>query len=361
MPIGPSHGSRGGFSGGSRSSGGHSSGSRSGGSFLGSVVGGMIGGMLTAGARRRVRNQYEGNGPVDEPATPSRRRPTGFLVLAIIMAFITFFTVSIRNGFAHSSETHNDYVQTMKADYNEYKDIITKAQAQEAAIEAETNSAEKQALIDAQTHFIVKARVGNHSFSSYSSNPTMSGIYKDFNLNGVEYYFIVYEYYEKNGESTDFSKKHTATTYSQFSPSQAQSYKGNSTLEIAYTIQDGQFVSINTNYNLEDCAEYKYELALVESNKQLASRVIIFIVVEVLLIALFVFIFIKKLKKYKLLVKQDEEAYSQKQQAEVDEAIAKAESAQKEADKKNRVCAFCGSTVPDDAISCPSCGSKTFE
>lgn len=346
MPIGPSHGSRGGFSGGSRSSGGRSSGGRSGGSFLGSVVGGMIGGMLTAGARRRTRNHYDGGGPADEPATPSRRRPTAFLVLAIIMAFVTFFTVSVRNGFARSSETHNDYVQTMKADAIEYNDIIAKAQAQASLPDSDPN----------KTHFITKASVGNHVFSSYSSNPTMSGVYKDFTLNSIEYSFIVYSFEDYDGRTQK------GTTYSQFSPTQAQSYKGSDdALEIAYTFVDGQCVSINTGYNLENCAEYKYELALVESNKQLAGRVIIFIVVEVLLIALFVFLYIKKLKKYKLLVKQDEEAYSQKQQAEVDEAVAKAESAQKEADKKNRVCAFCGSTVPDDAVSCPACGSKTFE
>ena len=43
------------------------------------------------------------------------------------------------------------------------------------------------------------------------------------------------------------------------------------------------------------------------------------------------------------------------------EAQAKAMSAQKDAEKKNRVCAFCGSAVPDNEESCPSCGSRTFE
>ena len=103
MPIGPSHGSRGGggsFGGGSRGRGSYGGGSRrsgssnDGGNFLGSLVGGMIGGMLTAGARRRYRNRYNGGGGSyeTEPATPSRRKPLGFLVLAIITLMSIFVT-----------------------------------------------------------------------------------------------------------------------------------------------------------------------------------------------------------------------------------------------------------------------------
>lgn len=345
MPIGPSHGSRGG--GGdrdSRSSGG-------GGNLLGSIVGGVIGGMLTAGARRRRRHYREeryhhrdGGSYENEPATPSRRKPTGFLILAIITLFITFFTFSIRNGFVHSAETQNKYIATMKSDWSEYKELFDKAEEQEALADTDPT----------KTHFITTATFSQQKHTSYEANPTNPGIYYDFTLNNVQYYFIVYSYFDASGAS------HTGTTYSQFSANQADGFS--SSIEVAYTVDsNGQYVSMNTGYNLENCAEYKYRLAMVEANKQLAGRVIIAIVVEILLIALFVFLFIKKLKKYKALIAQDEVAYTQKQQAEVDEAQAKAEAAQAEADSKNRICAFCGSNVPDGETSCPACGSNTFE
>lgn len=354
MPIGPSHGGRGG-GGRSSSSGGRggdgrssSSGSRGGGNLLGSVVGGMIGGMLTAGARRRHREHYYGNGGggsyEHEPATPSRRRPTAFLVLAIIMAFITFFTVSIRNGFTKSAETQTNFAAIMKTDYAEYQALIGTARAQESLADTDPE----------KTHFITTATFSKTKYTSYKANPTTKGIYQDFTLNNVQYYFIVYTYQDESGVT------HTGTTYSQFSSAQATGWDG----EIAYAKIDGQYVSMNTSYTsypIEDCAEYKYTLAIAESNKQLASRTIWVIVGEVLLIALFVTLYILKLRKYRKLVKQDEEAYAQVQQANVNEAQAKAEAAQKDADKKNRVCAFCGSTVPDGEDVCPACGSRTFE
>ncbi|MBQ7917384.1 MAG: hypothetical protein IJ310_01055 [Clostridia bacterium] len=343
MPIGPSHGGRGG---GGRSS---SSGSSGGGNLLGSIVGGVIGGMLTAGTRRRRRERYYGNGGGDsyesnEPATPSRRRPTVFLVLAIVIAVITFFTVTIRNGFANSAETQTSFAAIMKTDYAEYKDLIDTARAQDSLADNDPS----------KTHFITTATFSKTKYTSYKANPTAKGIYQDFTLNNVQYYFIVYTYQDESGVT------HTGTTYSQFSSTQATGWDG----EIAYAKIDGQYVSMNTSYTsnaIEECAEYKYTLAIAESNKQLASRTIWVIVGEVLIIALLVTLYILKLKKYRKLVKQDEEAYAQVQQANVNEAQAKAEAAQKDADKKNRVCAFCGSTVPDGEDVCPACGSRTFE
>ena len=337
MPIGPSHGGRGG--------GGRSSSSGGGGNLLGAIIGGVIGGAISSRRRERHHHHYHGSNDYNnynEPATPSRRKPTAFLILAIVMAFITFFTFTIRNGFVHTAETQTSFASIMKSDYTEYKDLVDTAKAQESNSDPE------------KTHFITTATFNKVKFSSYRANPNTPGIYQDFTLNNVQYYFIVYTYKDNNGQT------HTGTTYSQFSAAQATGWDG----EIAFAKIDGQYVSMNTSYTataLEDCAEYQYTIAIAESNKILASRVIWFIVGEVAIIALFVFIYIKKLKKYRKLVKQDEEAYAQKQQAEVNEAQAKAETAQKEADQKNRVCAFCGSTVPDGESVCPACGSRTFE
>jgi hypothetical protein len=349
MPIGPSHGGRGGGGGFSSSRGGGSRGSSGGGNLLGALIGGMIGGAISSRRRERYSGGgYNGNDnyPV-EPATPSRGRPTAFLILAIVMACFTFFTFMIRNGFINTADKYNNTIEIMKADYEEYKDLFSKAADQKDIPNSNPD----------KTHFITTAKFNGIKYSSYGANPSMSAAYQDFTLNGIQYYFIVYEYKDAHNVT------HKGTTYSQFSANQVDGMKNGTfgEIEIAYTVINGQYVSMNTNYTLENCAEYKYSLAIAESNKQLASRVIWFIVGEVVLIALFVFIYIKKLRKYHKLVKEDEIAYSQKQQAEVNEAQARAKTAQKEADQKNRVCAFCGSTVPDGEHTCPACGSRTFE
>lgn len=332
MPIGPSHGGRRGGGGFSSSRGGRSRGSSGGGNFLGSLIGGMIGGAISSRRRERYSGGgYNGNDnyPV-EPATPSRRRPTVFLVLAIVMAVITFFTIMSAISFSNKASI-------MKTDYEEYKSLITTARDQESLDDSDPN----------KTHFIATALFSKTKYSSYNANPTTKGIYLDFTVDNVQYYFIVYTYKDESGVT------HTGTTYSQFSSSQATGWDG----EIAYAKIDGQYVSMNTSYTskaIEECAEYKYTRSLVSRNIWIA-------VGGVVLFALFVTLYILKLRKYHKLVKEDEIAYSQKQQAEVNEAQAKAETAQKEADQKNRVCAFCGSTVPDDEDTCPACGSRTFE
>lgn len=353
MPIGPSHGSRGGgssFGGGSRSGGGsrRSSSSSGGGNLLGSIIGGVIGGMLTAGARRRYRNSYNGDGGYEnEPATPSRRRPTVFLVLAIITLLITGFTGMIRNGFIHTADKHNDTIAIMTADYEEYKDLFEKAEEQEVLSDSNPN----------KTHFITKGKFNRFKYSSYSANPSTPAAYEDCMLNGIQYYFIVYEYKDVNNVI------HKGTTYSQFSGNQVDGFVNGAygEIEIAYTIVDGQYVSMNTSYKMETCAEYKYTLAMAESNKILASKVIWVIVGEVAIMALFVVLYVLKLKKYRKLVQEDEALYQQKQQAETQEAQARAEEAQRIARSKGRVCKYCGVDVPDDANACPGCGSRDFE
>jgi rubrerythrin len=229
---------------------------------------------------------------------------------------------------------------------SDYKDLLDAAEKQKDLSNSDPS----------KTHFITTAYVSLYKTNSYGDDPVRSGAYQSFILNGVPYYFLVYEFTDHNGV------KHTAQrTYAQFPGSQVSNYAGNTTLEIAYTWVDGELVTMNTSYNLTTCADYKHALSSAEGNKILAKNTIFVIIGEVLIAALFVFIYIKKLKKYKNLVQQDEEAYTQKQQAEVSEAQAKAEVAQKEAQQKNRICAFCGSTVPDDEPNCPSCGSSTFE
>lgn len=375
MPIGPSHSGRGG-------SGSDGNGRSSGGNLFGAILGGVIGGALTAGARRRRRERYydrhhhhdhydhDDYNDYDEPSTPSRRRPTRWLVLAIVFAFITFFTIAVRNGFIDNYEDSSIYAANMVEDHKEWKQHYEAAKQQQQAIDNATGT-EKQELIKTQTHFLTTATFYNVEKTVYGDNPQGTYYYKYNTINDYVYYFIVYEYdygyYNKSGNYvTNVDKinvpKKKGRTYAHYTANN----RPNGEIEIIYFIDtDGTMYStdiffIENELNPER-GEYCFKLAKAEANKILAKNTIFVIIGEVLIAALFVFIYIKKLKKYKNLVQQDEEAYTQKQQAEVSEAQAKAEVAQKEAQQKNRICAFCGSTVPDDEPNCPSCGSSTFE
>ena len=115
---------------------------------------------------------------------------------------------------------------------------------------------------------------------------------------------------------------------------------------------------MNLNYDIEECAEYEYTEDIMEGNKSTANTFLLAFIVELGLIALFVFLYIKKLKKYKALVKQDEELFLQKRQAEADKATAEAEGAQIEAQRKNRFCQYCGSQIDENTNTCSSCGAK---
>lgn len=355
MPIGPSHGSRGGgssFGGGSRSGGGsrRSSSSSGGGNLLGSIIGGVIGGMMTAGARRRYRESYGGGGSYEnEPATPSRRRPTKYLIIAIILAFVASITMSIRTAFVNSSKEFNSSLAIMESDYYDYyKPMI------EAVEGYETPTALGQSVSCGNDYYKTYATFGQ-TYTSYGDNPTTPGAYLDFTEDNISYYFIVYRYYDVVNDVYKIG-----TTYTQFSANQCQALGGR--IEIAYYSKVGvDSYSINTSYTSLETPEYEHYEEVAENNKDSAFGFLIVFIVELALIALFVFLYIKKLKKYKQLVKEDEALYQQKQQAETQEAQAKAEEAQRIAKSKGRVCKYCGVDVPDGADSCPGCGSRDFE
>ena len=81
-------------------------------------------------------------------------------------------------------------------------------------------------------------------------------------------------------------------------------------------------------------------------------------IVELVVIALFVVLYILKLKKYRKLINQDEELILKKQQAEVDKAEAEADAAQNAAQRHNRFCQYCGGQLDADSNTCTSCGAK---
>lgn len=337
MPVGPSHGSRGGssFSGGSSHSSGSNSSSSSNGSFFGALVGGIIGGALSQRRRQRFFSRY-GYYPEDKDvqSLPKRNPPTFLLVLSIICAFICFVTFLIRSDTLETRDLISNRISIMETDWVEYKDLIDKA-----------------SLNVDDDYYITTASFGSMKYTSYDDNPTAKGAYLDFQSNNISYYFIVYEYTDHEGNTF------TGTTYTQFSASQVANLGGQ--IEIAYYSKSGaEHYSINTNYKLDSCQEYiEYKKLLTNYNNS-AKNLMIAIIVEIVFVALFVTLYILKLRKYNKLIAQDDELLYQKKKAETDKAKAEAEVVQTEVASKNRFCKYCGCKIDPGSNVCSSCGAK---
>lgn len=345
MPIGPSHGSRGGGSsfGGGSSSGGSR---RSGGSNLGgAILGGIIYSMFANRRRRRYENTGDG-----ENQLPYRPRPTKFLVFAIIFAVFAAITMVLRTAMVSTMKSYQESLDIIKTDYtNEYKPMLDAVKGYSIA--------PGQDYVDCGNgYYKTIASFKNSSgyvskYTTYGDNPSTPGAYLDFEEDGISYYFIVYRYIDHNGAA------YIGTTYTQFSASQYQNLGGE--IEIAYHSKSGsERYSINTSYTDYKTPEYKNYEEAVEGNKDAALIFLFIFIGEIALVALFVFLYVKKLKKYKKLVKQDEELFLQKRQAEADKATAEAEGAQIEAQRKNRFCQYCGSQIDENTNTCTACGAK---
>lgn len=350
MPIGPSHGSRGGgssFGGGSSSSGNRSSGSNLGGAILGGIIYSMF-------ANRRRPRYEQMNGGNGENQLPYRPRPTKYLVFAILFAVFAAVTMVIRSALVSTQKSYQETLEIIRTDYtNDYKPMIDAVKNHSLPQDAEYGD---EPVDCGNGYYKTIASFKNSSgyvykFTTYSDNPTTPGAYLDFEEDGISYYFIVYRYIDHNGNA------YIGTTYTQFSASQYQNLGGE--IEIAYHSKaGGERYSINTSYTDYKTPEYKNYEDVVEGNKDAASIFLFIFIGEVALVVLFVLLYVKKLKKYKKLVKQDEELFLQKRQAEADKATAEAEGAQIEAQRKNRFCQYCGSQIDENTNTCTSCGAK---
>ena len=346
MPIGPSHGSRGGGS--SFGGGSSSNNNRSGGSNLGgAILGGIIYSIFANRRRRRYEQMNGGNG---ENQLPYRPRPTKYLVFAILFAVFAAITMVIRSALVSTQKSYQETLDIIRTDYtNEYKPMID-------AVKGYSIAAGQDYVDCGNGYYKTIASFKNSSgyvskYTTYGDNPSVPGAYLDFEEDGISYYFIVYRYIDHNGDA------YIGTTYTQFSASQYQNLNGE--IEVAYHSKaGGERYSINTSYTTYETAEYENYEDVVEGNKDAASIFLFIFIGEVALVVLFVLLYVKKLKKYKKLVKQDEELFLQKRQAEADKATAEAEGAQIEAQRKNRFCQYCGSQIDENTNTCTSCGAK---
>lgn len=358
MPIGPSHGSRGGggrsFGGGGRSFGGGGSrrsssrSSSSGSSFAGALIGGLLYSAFADRRRKHFSRRY-GYDPTPEEinSMPKRTAPTIFLILAIVVAFFSIVTMGIRSSAVKSAESTETTMSIMEKDYTDYyKPMID-------TVKGNPTQTEVGVSVDCGNgYYKTKATYSTTKYSYYGANPSTPAVYEDFTEDYITYYFIVYRYYDVVA-----SQYTTGTTYSQFSPTQTTS----GVIEIAYFNDGTEDYSINTSYDIDECAEYEYYEDKAEDQRDSAKTLLIAFIVELLIVAGLVTLYVFKLKKYKKLVKQDEDLLYQKRQAETQKAQAEAQEAQIDAQRKNRFCAYCGSQIDEHTNTCSGCGARVSE
>lgn len=290
MPSGSHGGSRGSHSSGGSRSGGSFGGGRS--SFGGRHSGSSFGG--SGGFHPRPRRfRWGGHYYVVTSGTQS--------ILMIMLFFIMFFGMfAFSNGINRS--VLKEEISLIEQDYIYYQDMIDYAESQ-----------------------------GGES-TGYIVNATVTGKY--YNADAERYYFV-YEI-----ELPNTSRDLEGYTYSCYTITEASIYRVGDVMKVAVespniTINTD---SINMDYKdmpLERDGEY---LAAKSSLKSATTSMIIFILVDVAIVAIGVFVVIKKKQ-----LAEEKEAKEEKVKAEANADV---------------YCSYCGSVVSKNTTKCPNCGSS---
>lgn len=339
MPSGPSHSHS---SGGGHSGGGHSS--FGGGSFSGSYGGG--------GFRPRgpVHMHFFGHTVI---LTSGKRALMSMLVVFCIMA--SFFALAFgltKNQNKSDLAENRIYFNMMIEDNSYYKNMVQKAK------EAESSGVDNG-------YYVTYAEFSKVVRTEYYDNSTPA-IYYYGDYGAMEVYYVVYEYENEHETDEDTGEKVTYTeqTYAQFSQNDALKLKSSGKIKIAYHYdeQDAKWYSINLDYPTDITTSYEYKIiaedisTLESSSKFLNTAFIVAIVIAVGLLVGVIINFVIAVKNSK----KEAELEEQKKRAEIREKEAQADVAEEELKKKNRVCDYCGCTVPDGATKCPVCGASKF-
>ncbi len=258
------------------------------------------------------------------PVVMSSGTRSGLGMVAVLFIIALIATIIMGVNLSNKTKT----VQVYEADAKYYEQMISKAQAGE------------------EGYYLATATFDERFNTYYNDDNPRTGAYEYVEVDGLAYYYIVFEYEnEVTGETM------VGETYTQFSSSQFNGLNG--TIDVAYTYDDGSWVVMNTGYELENNQDYKVQLA---SKDNLKTMTTVFGVIAGVLVLVLIILIVRALKKSK----KEQAAQDAKNAAEVAEAEAKAQVALETAENTNRVCAYCGAPVPDGDIRCPSCGSTEF-
>ncbi len=244
----------------------------------------------------------------------------------------------------------------MEVDNSYYVDMIEKAKADEDGYYLIT--------IDFTTYI---------NYDYYTNDEP--GVYYLGDLGVQEIFYIVYEFDNPHDVMTDeygnplhdiegnpICKTLTGVTYAQFTKSQIYGLHGE--LEIAYHKDsvDG-WVSMNTSYPTELSSNREYmftQQLLAESEESFNGLSTIFFIavgIDAVIVVAFVLTIVVTIKNSK----KESELEEAKKKEEIRESKAKADAIEEELKKKNRVCDYCGCSVPDNATKCPVCGASKFK
>lgn len=187
---------------------------------------------------------------------------------------------------------------------------------------------------------------GDFQFTDSQGKTNKLTAYRDysFEYQGINWCLIEYDFYDGDGNHIK------ERTYSQY---ESSTIFGMTQFRVAYKYMDAEeeWYSINAGYRLDNNKEYLFEKENMQSSASIRNVGIVIIVMIVVIIVITLVITIKKGKK-------DAEIEREKQKVELDKQKVELDKEKAELRKKNRICRYCGSSVPDDATSCPGCGSK---
>lgn len=345
--------------------GGGSSGGSGGFSIGGGSRGGGGGFSFGGGSRRSSSSSYSGN---HHHHTPRPRRPwrvpmfgrtvvisTGaqsmFSLFVVVFLIACFVCVTFGRSVGKMNSDIKDQ-NTLIASYE------TRDKDYKTLIQGAKNGTYELQYFDISQFYNDYTQTFNYKSYNGNYDPTTPGIYDwDFYRDGQEYFFIVYEYQVNGTTKTDW-------TFVQYTEYQLKdilvkaNHPGEIEIAVGYLTntesKDDGIYAMNTDYSLEANQEYHYELWVLEDMKgDRNSNLWIAIGAGAVALAIVAGVVIYLIKKYK----------NAQRQADADVAKTEAETklAEEQAKQINRICDYCGASVPDGEDDCPACGSRIFK
>lgn len=348
MPAGPSHSH-------SHSSGGGHSHSSGGGSFGGSrssfggSYGGGFGGMRP---RRPIHMHFFGHSVII-----SGGKQTALAILLILCIMASFFSFGLGMALSQNKSDLSEeqfYLNQMVEDNKDYKEYIEKAK-----------EAEESGIDNGYYTTYAEFRKEDIRYDYYSNNTPAIYYFDDYGA--MEIYYIVYEYINDHQIDEDTGEKvvYTEQTYAQFTQNDALKLSRNGKIKIVYHYDetDEKWYSINYDYPKDITTSFEYRIReefCSDMKSSIGFLSVAFTVALLVAIGSLVGIILSIVLAAKK-TKKEAELEAEKKKAEIREKQANADAAEEELKKKNRVCDYCGCSVPDGANKCPVCGASKFK
>lgn len=269
-------------------------------------------------------------------STGKQNAVLSFLAVFILALIVTFGGVWFRSEMKDELADSTALIASYEEDAKWYSEVISKAKNGESG------------------YYLATATYDKTFVNYYNSYNPRDGVYADISYKNIEYYFIRYKFFNEATGKNEYGE-----TPTMFMGDNADSWNGK--IAYAWSNKYNDYVSIVENYSLDSDIRYKDEVLslnkLKDNKKSATTFVIVATVISVALFAGLVVTIVFVVKK----AKREAEINEAKQQAELKKAQEQAEEAEARANQVGRVCAYCGSAVPDGRDNCPACGARVFK